>query len=314
MKELVSVIVPVYNVEKYLSECIDSIRQQTYKNIEILIIDDGSTDGSANICDKFAQVDNRIKVIHKKNGGLSDARNVGICAASGEYLSFIDSDDYIESDMIECLYNSCIGHHADISICGRVCEIEGSENNFYLFTDFFGVLTSTEAVKDLLVQKNCDSAAWDKLYKADLFTNIRYPKGVLHEDLNVTVQLLAQCRNVAYIDKALYHYRIRNGSICNQFFSEKKFDLYTQSCLTRDFINNNFRELSKEADFFVWRNVIALLYNAKKSVKCDKSQIRRMRKILMSESRRAVNNQYIAVKDIVKAYKDYSLIKYKSLI
>ena len=110
----ISVIVPVYNVEKYLTKCVDSIMNQTYKDLEIILVDDGSTDNSGKICDEYVKKDKRFKVIHKKNGGLSDARNVGIKNSTGEYLSFIDSDDYIDNDMIECLYNACIKNNADI--------------------------------------------------------------------------------------------------------------------------------------------------------------------------------------------------------
>lgn len=314
MEELITIIVPVYNVEQYVARCLKSIIDQTYRNLEIIVVDDGSTDKSGTICDEIAHSDYRIKVIHKENGGLSDARNVGLEIAKGKYIGFIDSDDYIEPDMIECLHNSCIEHQADISVCGRVCEMEESSQKYNLFSDFSGVLTSNEAIKDLLIQKNCDSAAWDKIYKAELLRDIRYPKGIIHEDLNVTVRLFAQCKRVAFTGRTLYHYRVRNGSICNQKFSDKKFDLYTQSCLVRDFINEDHSALNKEADFFVWRNFMALLYSAKRTENCDKFQIKRLKKILVKESRRALHNPYVTTKNIVKAYKEYYLIKCKSIL
>lgn len=184
-KPLISVIVPVYNVQKYVRKSVESILQQTYKNLEIILVDDGSTDESGKICDTLARSDNRVTVIHKKNGGLSDARNAGLDRATGELIGFVDSDDYIEKNMYEVLEERMRINEADISCCGRyvVQESDGTKTPYFIL-DREQILSPCQAIGKLLIWDGCDSAAWDKLYKVKLFKGRRYPFGVLHEDLN----------------------------------------------------------------------------------------------------------------------------------
>lgn len=186
-KDKVSVVVPIYNVENYLEECIESILNQTYSNIEVILIDDGSTDGSGALCDEYKKKDKRIYVLHKKNGGLSDARNMGIDNAKGEYITFVDSDDIIARDMIEyllCLLNT---YKADMA----VCQCDYVDENSKLIKNISNVKKTCvsgieECLKTLLVDSGLNTVAWGKIYKTDYFKNVRYPIGKYHEDIYTT--------------------------------------------------------------------------------------------------------------------------------
>lgn len=212
--DLISVIVTIYNIEEYIEECIDSIINQTYKNLEIILIDDGSTDNSGKKCDEFAKKDNRIKVIHKKNGGVSDARNVGIDIARGAYIQFIDGDDYIEKDMIEFLYYNIQKYSADISICSNYIFdeeecIDKGQNKLYIYDRL-------EAIKETLIDEKICSYLWNKLFKADLMKDIRFPKNRLFEDLLVFPKLVERASKIVLDDVAKYYYRQRTGSILHK--------------------------------------------------------------------------------------------------
>ena len=226
-KKIVSIIVPVYNVEKYLSKCLDSLIAQTYKNIEIIVVDDGATDSCPQICDDYKKKDSRIIVVHKENGGLSDARNEGLKYVSGDYISFVDSDDYVSPFYVEILINLAEERDADISICNylRVFENEETqqtENLDYLVKEF----NRDEALfalfnKDLKAQF---TIACSKLYRVEVFKNIRFPKGRTYEDSATAHKVYNQSRKVVYADVSLYFYLLRQGSIktSEQF---KKFDI-----------------------------------------------------------------------------------------
>ena len=175
-QEKISIVVPIYNVEKYLERCIKSIINQTYKNLEIILVDDGSKDNCYNICEIYKKQDNRIVVIHKENGGLSDARNVGLLNSTSELICFIDSDDYVQKDYIEMLYNNLIEFKADISVCGFSHEREGQKSK-YEKREYTETYDSQEALKKMInLNSNFSVCAWNKLYRKKLFDNIEYPK------------------------------------------------------------------------------------------------------------------------------------------
>lgn len=296
MEKLITIIVPVYNVAPYLRTCIDSIIQQTYKNLEIILVDDGSTDESSSICDEYIQKDNRVVVIHKENGGLSEARNVGIDIAKGDYIGFVDSDDFIEPDMYEVLYSACQINSAEISISGRYLEFETECKTTNLFCrDEFQICSNVEAMKKLLIWQDCDSAAWDKLYDAKLFTQQRYPVGVLHEDLNVTIRLFYNCKKIVFTGIPLYHYRIRENSICRSNFSEKKFDLIYQSCESANFARNIDISLKEEADYFEFRGVLGVLSNASDTI-CKKFKYKVLKMSIQCVPI-LFNNKYVSIRD-----------------
>ena len=213
MNPLVSIIVPIYNVEEYLNKCLDSIINQTYKNLEIILVNDGSTDGCGNICDEYAKRDNRIKVIHKKNGGLSDARNAGMNIALGDYIGFIDSDDYVELDMYELLIKNIINTESDISICscyylyGDKPSIEGKIQNIFMEMD------SEKAIKTMNTFGYYGVGVWDKLYKRSILNGIKFPIGELSEDWFVMFKILDRAKKIVYDSTPKYYYRQRNGSI-----------------------------------------------------------------------------------------------------
>lgn len=216
-QKLISVIVPIYNVEKYLSKCIDSILNQTYINIEILLIDDGSTDNCGSICEKYKIKDSRIKVIHKANGGLSNARNYGLDNSKGSYICFVDSDDYLEPTYLEELKNNIDYYESDISICNF-----NYHNYNRITTSSYKILSFCSEGKEKYVNLQNEFGgltviAWNKLYKREIFNNIRYPDGKIFEDSYIICDLLDNAQKISYILKPLYNYVCRKESIANSF-------------------------------------------------------------------------------------------------
>lgn len=216
MQDLISVIVPVYKVEKYLKRCVDSILAQTYPCLEVILVDDGSPDGCPAICDEYAREDRRVRVIHKENGGLSDARNAGIDAAKGNFLGFVDSDDYVHPRFYELLLQVLKEEGADIAGCDvkKVCETEKIKESERQPVQR-AVYSGREATANLYdAQMYLKSVvAWNKLYKKELFEEIRFPKGKLHEDEFTSYKLLYQSESVVYIDRAYYFYFQREDGI-----------------------------------------------------------------------------------------------------
>ena len=208
---VISVIVPVYNVERWLDRCVTSIVGQTYKNLEIILIDDGSTDKSSEMCDAWSRLDNRIRVIHKANGGLSSARNAGLGIATGTRIAFVDSDDWIEPDMYEFLYHLLKENGADISICSHYIEtavktrVKHSSGQFSSFS-------REEAIRTLVEDKRIRNYMWDKLYKRQLFAGIYFPVNRVFEDIAVSYQIFYKTQKVVMQDCPKYHYLKREGS------------------------------------------------------------------------------------------------------
>ena len=224
--EIVSVIVPVYNVSTYLRECVDSIIKQSYTNLEIILVDDGSTDASGEICDEYAFKDNRIRVIHKKNGGLSDARNVAINEMQGDYVTFVDSDDYLSDNAIELMLKAICETNTDMVFTIEACRFRDGEKVVLSSSKDYSVdlYEPTKMLEHLLYQKTNITGAPGKLYKSSLFsdTGIRYPSGVYFEDLATTYKLIMQSHSIAMLNCRIYAYRMRDNSIIHQKFSDKK--------------------------------------------------------------------------------------------
>ncbi len=224
MRPLISIIVPIYKVEKYLNRCLDSIINQTYKDLEIILVDDGSPDNCGRICDEYELKDNRIKVIHKENGGLSDARNVAIDIAKGEYITFIDSDDYVTIDYVESLYNIINKYNAEMSISLPNSFKEGTIPAEYIESKKEKIFDPRMAVSTMFYQELFDNYAWAKLYHKSLFDNIRYPKGLLFEDLPTTYKLMFKCKTIVFINYKNYYYLQRNDSIEGGAFNKEKYE------------------------------------------------------------------------------------------
>lgn len=227
---LISVIVPVYRVEEYLERCVKSILSQTYKNLEVILVDDGSPDQCPAICDACAEKDARVKVIHQENKGLSGARNAGIDAASGEYLAFVDSDDYVSPHFIEELYQLLQDTGCAIGQC-RFSYVKGDglvEEGDSAFCIYRG-----ESLMEQLYgpeeKATCFVVAWNKLYRAELFkeTGIRYPEGRIHEDEATTYRLFHEAKKLAFLDQALYGYYTENGGSITSVFSAKRLQWLT---------------------------------------------------------------------------------------
>ena len=241
MDPLVSIVIPVYNVESYLRECVTSVVGQTYTNIEIILVDDGSTDNSGTLCDEFALTDSRICVFHKENGGLSDARNYGIRQAHGSLISFIDSDDYVSPDYIMHLYQALVRGKTDIATTSICIFHDGKPPKKHKHdAAVFHVYDAREALEDMLYMRHLEPNAFPKIYKKELFETIQYPVGKLYEDIATTTKLIDKAGRIAYLDEEDYYYRIRPNSIQTASFNPKKLDLLDQLSVVRSIVQAKY--------------------------------------------------------------------------
>ena len=254
-KDLISIIIPVYKVEKYLEKCIESVLKQTYTNLQVILVDDGSPDNCGKICDEYAKKDSRIEVIHKVNGGLSDARNVGIAKAKGKYIGFVDSDDYIKEDMYEILINLIKEYDADVSICNLYDVIEGKE---YIRNKENGIkeYNRIDILKEVLLDKNIQSYAWNKLYKKELFNEIKYPIGKKYEDIGTTFYIFEKCNKVVVTSEPEYYYLKRADSLVNNVTESTVLD-YTEIIIQRYlYTKENIKELKKYNNYYLAKTLI----------------------------------------------------------
>lgn len=249
--DLVSVIIPVYNAEACLERCIASVINQTFQNIEVILVDDGSIDQSSEICDRWCAKDSRIKVVHQTNRGVSAARNTGLQAASGNWILQVDSDDYIASYAIECLVRAGEESSVDMIICDF---IKGSEENYRFGASSEPIVKMADSITTISkIYENDHNALryvapWCKLCKKELYDDIKYPEGKIFEDIYTTHKLLYRCKQIAVLDEPLFYYFQRPGSIMNASFSIKKLD-YLQALVERIdfFAAHNLKELESFA-------------------------------------------------------------------
>lgn len=246
-KPLISVIVPAYNVEKFIGKCIDSILRQSFKDFEVLLIDDGAKDSTPEICDACAKKDSRIKVYHKENGGLSDARNYGIDRMQGKYVTFIDSDDYVDSGYFEYLYG-LITQEEDIqiAICGKK-SVREDENASPDPETFHEIITGERAVQKMLCGYGSGHSAWGKLYSANLWKTVRYPKGKIYEDYATTYRVMALVDKAAWGNAAMYFYVQHIESIMHQKCSRRSLSLVDIADEETEFIVKKWPALKQEA-------------------------------------------------------------------
>ena len=238
----VSIVVPVYNVEDCLSYCVDSLRQQTYKNIEIILVDDGSTDSSGEICDQYAREDDRIKVLHIENGGLSNARNTGVKESSTDWIVFIDSDDYYDHRAIEYLVKLRDKYRVDL-VATPVIEVRNYENSDFLgdFREkYSGKLDRRTALEQMFYGNYVGTHSGGKLYKKEILLRFPYPNGMLYEDLSLAYEHIASCENIAVSDLNLYKYYRRPGSIVNSKYSDRLLDFYKAMEWNRSYIERDY--------------------------------------------------------------------------
>jgi len=256
-KPCISIIVPVYNVEKYLKKCIDSILKQTFRDFELILVDDGSTDHSGKICDDYEKKDSRICVVHKENEGLSSARNKGIAIAQGDYLGVVDSDDFIAPDMYEVLYRNLIKENADLSVCGMYDCYVGQKCK--INEPYYKVLDTQEAIKFVFEGKTVGASACDKLYKKEIFASIRYPEGKLSEDAFIIVEVLMVCKKVVFTSEQKYYYRHRAESITTKHFTLGQFDVIEAYQKNFDLVRKYFSEIEDvAAGRLYWANFLVL--------------------------------------------------------
>ncbi len=268
----ISLIVPIYNVEKFLSACIESIMKQTYENIEIILVDDGSPDNCPQICDEYAKKDERIRVIHQKNKGLSGARNTGIDNAQGEYLIFVDSDDTVEPTMVEDLYTYAVEHDCAIVACGRnyvfedgqvICKITDEVSKVYNFAD---------AMHEMNTFTLFDMSAWAKIYKRELFETIRFPEGKLSEDYYIAYKLFDMAQSIGYVAKPLYNYLQRQSSISRNKKINHDFAYAAKEQM--EFLDAKYPELSILGHTaYASANLTVYDFYIKNGVKCPKDKL-----------------------------------------
>ncbi len=239
----ISVIVPVYKVEQYLRKCLDSIVNQTYRNLEIILVDDGSPDGCGEICDEYAGRDERIQVIHKANGGVSSARNEGLAAATGGWIGWVDPDDWTEPAMFETLLWAVMETGADISVCGHWEEYKNR-------TDASGwpvrqIMNTEQALGELLENGRMKNLLWDRLFRRALFDNIRFPEGRTYEDIAVMHWLFLRAEKVVCLPDILYHYRQREGSIVDNVSLGNRLNHYIASAERYDALSKDWPQFDQ---------------------------------------------------------------------
>lgn len=238
MEEKLSIIIPVYNVEDFLEESILSVLNQTYKNLEILLINDGSTDNSLKICKKYGEIDRRIKIINQENKGLSGARNTGIENSTGKYLIFLDSDDTLDEDICEVLKNKLDSEKADIVICDLYSDRD-KKNAKEIVTNY----TSKEVIREILIRNKFDTSACGKIFKRELFDDIFFPEGKLYEDLGTIYKIVDKANKITHISVAKYFYRVRKGSITRSKFNLKQLDVFYFLNKIKIYLKNNYPDL-----------------------------------------------------------------------
>ena len=316
---LISIIIPVYKVELYLKQCVESILIQTYSNIEVILVDDGSPDSCPQICDEYARKDYRIKVIHKSNGGLSDARNVGLNIAVGQYVVFVDSDDWIENTMVEHLLFACKKYNVEMATCARYIT-DGHSTRAVAFNGPARAYSAEEALNEILLGKSMDVAAWDKIYVRNLFEEIRFPVGENNEDIAVFYKLVDLAGRVAHTGTTEYFYRSRPGSITKLKYSTDARKIIEKNLNSiENFLEKEYPSCMPSFYRYKTINIYALL---NKYIKCEGTKKTQEFEHLMNEFRK--NKSYffnddqtpskekkIAIMILLHLYNPYLLVKEK---
>ncbi len=292
MHELISIIVPVYKCEKYIRKCIDSIVNQTYKNLEIILVDDGSPDNCGRICDEYSKIDKRIRVIHKKNGGISDARNAGLNAARGKYISFSDCDDYLHPRMLEVLWQLITTHDADISICDYLKIYSNESIEVVEQEKAIKVYSNIEALHILFTELPLHedlawNVPWNKLYLSKIFNGVRFPKGRVYEDVATIYKLIHKSRRIVKANEPLYYYLQRDDSITksqqHRIFSLDILDAFAESA--EYFLQHGLIDLYEIAAYEYMKTIIRV-YRQLKDSDNNKAALKSLKKIYNTELRR----------------------------
>lgn len=262
MKDVISIIIPVYNVVAYLPECIDSVLKQCYKQLEIILVDDGSTDGSGELCDKYAEIDDRIKVIHQMNRGAANAKNVGLCVANGEFLAFVDSDDYLESNAYSFMIEQLETYQADVIQCGFRNVYYDSYVNYVTLDDFVE-FSCVDYLRRFTIDWTC-GLLWDKLYRRELFSGVLFEEGHKIDDEFFTYQGIMNAEKIIHMPNIVYNYRKRKSSVMMQKKSRKKMVLDKLDYLVkrREKVLTRYPELKQDFDYHFLSMLVILSKDA----------------------------------------------------
>ncbi len=303
-KPLISVIVPVYNAEKYLKQCVESILNQTYQNIELILIDDGSTDNSLDICNRYKKADNRVKVITQKNAGAAAARNAGLAVCKGDYLGFVDSDDYIDNDMYDILYDACKRSELDVAQiwCIRVTE-DGHKLESQIIHDKMGVedtiYTSEQAIINFMTGNH---SMCTKLYKAHLFKNISLAEGITAEDIAIIIPLYANANGLIDIKQYKYNYRINSNSVTHSELNDRDLKLIEifEELFQKYSDNELYRKLIAMRILSCTQGIINAILKTNQYIEKEPVYRERLRRYYKSEK----NNEYVS-KAVLKKIRLY---------
>lgn len=279
---LISVIIPVYKVEEYLDRCVQSVRKQTYTNLEIILVDDGSPDNCGAMCDALAQTDGRIRVVHKENGGLSSARNAGLDIMQGEYVGFVDSDDWIEQDMIEFLYDRMCRENAQISCCGiALCDDDKvlSYMNPNLLDE--ETLLTKDALRELTYNQRITNSVNDKLYQRTVFDKLRFREGILYEDAQIQPFCIDGVTKVTYAARPMYCYYQAGTSILRSKFSPRRLDMIRWSEERIEFFREKYPDLVEYAMAAHCVLCTHIVYQARNCEQCHR-EVNQLRDVLRS--------------------------------
>lgn len=303
---LISVIIPVYGVEQYLDHCVESVTAQTYRNLEIILVDDGSKDHCPVMCDAWAGKDPRIHVVHKANGGLSSARNAGFDVATGEYIAFVDGDDWIEPTMLETMLGWMRKHTtADVVMCGTEKDYEDGRKEHIDGHLPEREFSSDEALHDFLHHRSrMASAVWNKLFKADFFTgtsHIRFPEGLNNEDYYVLAQVYRTMRGILFNPKALYHYRIRPDSITTAGLNVHSFDRAKIADKCREYLLESGYRDQASLDYFVMQGRYDIVYDLVR-MNLDSAVLNTWRKELAAKAKPVYRDASVGFADKMKIY------------
>lgn len=300
-KEMVSIIIPVYNVAEFLEECVNSVISQTYENLEVILVDDGSIDKSGSICDFYKQKDERIKVVHKENGGQSDARNVGIQMATGKYLYFLDSDDILAKEAIYIMVNVAEKSDCDVVMsAAQVFKKKVPKNPLYIADKC--VVDIEEAMKRMFLHMGLGHEPWGKLFDRKIWDMFRFPVGKIYEDYALLYKVIASCHKVAIIGTPLYFYRIRQGSTMNSAFKEKEFQIFEVSNSVTEFITNEMPNLKDYAEYL---QLVTYLKTMKRILDCGFNRYEEEQRIIVDYTyscKELVKKKWVKRTDKIKVW------------
>lgn len=265
--EKISIIVPVYNTENYLVECVESILNQSYENIELILINDGSTDSSGKICDDYSKIDCRVKVMHKPNGGQSSARNCGLDLATGSYIGFVDSDDWIKIDMYEKLMTKAIETNSEVVACNISLMTRKGKFKNYSNADRDYEFDKISAMKEIFRNEYLTFSPCNKLYRKGLFNNLRFDEKIILEDKDISYQLIDKCDSVFYLNEPLYYYRYNPGSTLRGEFTLRRLDEYLVQKRMYEYYSRNYPSFSNQ----VYMNVFEVGLMLFSSIKAEEN-------------------------------------------